>query len=95
MLSNIQRERRAHVPHVQAKYSIISAVFFMASQRRLETAGAEEAAAGAPEFHVVDSLKREGETTLNRALGLGEVERAAVAGEEGTIALRKQIANVD
>ena len=39
-------------------------------------------------------FRRKGKTALNRALVLSEIERAAIAGQEGAIALRQQIANI-
>jgi hypothetical protein len=39
-------------------------------------------------------LEREGKTALNGALGLGEVEGAAVTSEEGTITFRQQVPNI-
>ena len=64
MLSNIQRLRRAPVPHVQAKYSIISA-YFLASQRRCERPAQKQQQQASGEFYVVDCLEREGKATLN------------------------------
>ena len=46
-------------------------------------------------IHILVELEGEGEAALNGPFVLGEVKGAAVAREEGTIALRKQIANVD
>ena len=39
--------------------------------------------------------EREGKATLNAAFRLGEIERAAILCNEGTVALREQIANID
>jgi hypothetical protein len=52
------------VPHVQAKYSIISA-YFLASQRRCERPAQKQQQQASGEFYVVDCLEREGKATLN------------------------------
>src|SRR6202012_3839554 len=40
-------------------------------------------------------LEGKGKAAANRALALGEIECAAVAGQEGTITLSKQVPNID
>jgi hypothetical protein len=66
----------------QAKYSIFCAANTLAIQPL----------PGAPRSCL---LEREGKAAANRALALGEIERAAVGGQEGTIALSQKIPDID
>ena len=84
MLSSIREKCAQSASHSQAKYNIIDATLSepcaqIAHLRRVRLFAA---------------LKREGETALDRPLALSEVERASIAGQEGTIPLRQQIANI-
>ena len=94
---NVERhagDRRTHLPQAQAKYSIIRIAL---QENNAIKHPALSIAWIRPENtyrqHAL-RLKREGKSALNRPLVLGEIERAAIAGEEGAIALRQQITNI-
>jgi hypothetical protein len=83
-------DRSTHLPHTQAKYSIIR----IALQGTARPSVEPFLLLGYGRRKCFEILKREGKSTLDRPLVLREIERAAIASEEGAIALRQQITNI-